>query len=116
LRAGDGSQLASVEAGTVLPDVVSGHFEEPTGPPVSTVPLLPRRHRFASAPMVAEVAGAIQDRTGELLAQDVALMMGSVRVDAETDPERVRRTLTEARRGHPTRELVDQLAEPYLAS
>jgi len=58
---GDPFQLASIEAGAVLGDIVSGATTGATGPLDQSVVLLERVHRFAADSPIAILAAAIRD-------------------------------------------------------
>ncbi|TNF32982.1 MAG: hypothetical protein EP329_08870 [Deltaproteobacteria bacterium] len=110
---GDRDQLASVDAGTVLSDIVSGHFEDKRGPLEGAVSAFRHSRRFKDAPTVAAVARAIQDRAPE---RAVAWMMpDGPKVPGETVPDRVKKLEPEPKQGRPSKELLDELVKPYLA-
>lgn len=117
---GDRDQLASVEAGSVLADLVdaprlTSHVERFT---IS--------RRFATAPDVALIAARLQGRAAsaeeERARLDVALAVFSGREHAEKERHpgaRVRwlgapEPATSSRAARPTDEQLDLLAEPYL--
>ena len=95
---GDRDQLASVEAGTVLADLVaaaSGVASIPDGaskarPQTSDGPLagrvvrFTRSRRFASAPDIAEVAACLQSGRPDRLDRAVDLMVGRLHAEGET--------------------------------
>jgi len=121
---GDRDQLASVEVGTVLADLVDGASGR--GGASSSVALdhsLVRftvSRRFATAPTVAEIARLIQQRGEGDLERSVRLMTGAEHVD-DAIPDRVKhldRTYPGAvsDRGRPTPAQLDALAAPYLAA
>lgn len=76
---GDRDQLASVDAGTVLADIVNGAFD---GRQARSCPLDDRiarltvSHRFKEAASIACVADALQSRKSARIAASVALMCG----------------------------------------
>lgn len=124
---GDRDQLASVEVGTVLADIVAGAFDEGAGPaPSAAIPGGPDRpltdhivrftesKRFASAPTVATIAAHIQSRAPTRIADAVALMTGRATLATETLPHRVRRLGEPPAKGRPGPALLDALAAPYL--
>jgi exodeoxyribonuclease V alpha subunit len=57
---GDPDQLASVEAGTVLADLVGPAGSDAPGPLAGRVTVLDRVHRFGEASGIAELAGAVR--------------------------------------------------------
>ncbi len=122
---GDRDQLASVEAGTVLADLVSGAFEplaaeaaepseDPERPLAASVVAFTHSHRFAQAPTVAHVAAALQRGDEANLADACALLTGARRLDEDPLPDRVIH-LGAARDGWPTEPQLAALAAPYLA-
>ena len=111
---GDRDQLASVEAGTVLADVVGGHFDGEHGPLEGRIVAFTRNYRFDKAPTVAAVAEAIQADDEEGNARAVALMMGTETAEGEDDPDRVQRLDPQPEDGRPAPELLGALAGPYL--
>jgi exodeoxyribonuclease V alpha subunit len=105
---GDRDQLASVEAGTVLADIVGAG----PGSVADRVCRFTRSRRLATAPTVAQAAAAIQDASPASLGQAVRLLCGEARA-ADTLPDRVRwHALEEGER--PGHELLDALAAPYV--
>ena len=115
---GDRDQLASVEAGTVLSDIVSGRLD---GVPAVPSPALAdaivhftRSYRFQSAPRIARIARDIQEQ--HATARAVRLLRGDPADAAGLEdpvPDRVVHLGAPAA-GRPTREQVDRLAAPYL--
>lgn len=65
LLLGDRDQLASVDAGTVLADVVAGFFADRRDDLAARVVFFDRNHRFAKAPLVGGFAGLVQTRPRE---------------------------------------------------
>jgi exodeoxyribonuclease V alpha subunit len=124
---GDRDQLASVEAGSVLGDIVG---DGSSGPLAPNVQLFTRSRRFASAPDIALVAACLQSYRaasqevpeGELERIDLAarIATGSAHASAEQHP-----AARVAWLGAPVRESdsswavpseaqLDRLAAPYL--
>lgn len=62
---GDPDQLTSVEAGTVLADIVSGSLDERDGPLTSSIVVLQRPYRFTAESDIKPLADAVRagDRT-----------------------------------------------------
>lgn len=109
---GDRDQLASVEAGSVLADIVRGTLDAPgEGALAGSVVRFDRSYRFARAPTVATVAQCLQRRDDDLVERACRLMTrGEVLPD---DPGGV--TYHGAPEdGRPTRAQLDALAAPYL--
>lgn len=124
---GDRDQLASVEAGSVLADVVG---DGSSGPLSSNQRLFTRSRRFASAPDIALFAACLQsyraasreipeldDERVELAAR---IATGAAHAEGESYPEaRIRWLGTPIREGEalwaaPSEAQLDQLAAPYL--
>jgi exodeoxyribonuclease V alpha subunit len=94
---GDRDQLASVEAGTVLADLVTASVGAPQDAPAPRRPQtasppaplagrvvrFTRSRRFESAPDIADVAACLQSGRPERLARAVDLMTGRVHADGE---------------------------------
>ncbi len=106
---GDRDQLASVEAGTVLADMVWGAFagEPQSGPLEGAVIRFSESFRFNDAPTIATLAERIQRATDDSLTAAVGLLTGDERVETTTrvwhlEPDRSVAELTAA------------LAAPYL--
>jgi len=72
---GDPDQLASVDVGTVLSDIVAA-ASRPHSPLEPCMVRLTINHRFAEAPLISAVAAAIQAQTPESLQTAVALLTG----------------------------------------
>lgn len=89
---GDRDQLASVEAGTVLADLLQGAEKaEGTGSPLSgCVERYTVSRRFASAPTVAVIAADLQHGGPAESKHALALLTGEAAVARETLPDRVR--------------------------
>jgi exodeoxyribonuclease V alpha subunit len=111
---GDKDQLASVDAGTVLADLVADAVAGSTEGLAGRVAFFTVNHRSKNAPTVAAAASAIQTATKDSLARAVSLLVGERTADDETDPDRLRQLKPIPLRGRPTPELLDQLAAPYL--
>ena len=113
---GDRDQLASVEAGTVLADLV-GPVLDGTGsddsPLRSTVVTFDVNHRFGAAPTVASIASALQRTTDEGLERVVRQMQGREVAEGEPLPDRVSH-LGAPLAGRPDEAHLDLLAAPYL--
>ena len=62
---GDRDQLASVEAGTVLADIVAGALSGATDALARRVVFFTRSYRFRDGPLVAAFASRVQSRPGE---------------------------------------------------
>ena len=118
---GDRDQLASVEAGTVLSDVVASVLTpagQAPGPLRPNVVRFTQSRRFATAPTIGAIAAALQQADETAIAKAVAWMCGGAQVAGEPDPERVRwlddeLRQTEASASHSA--LLDKLAAPYGA-
>ncbi len=114
---GDRDQLASVEAGTVLADLVHGALQDDdaAGPPLrQSVVRFTVSRRFAHAPTIGQLAMLLQrgDKPGELEA--LALLNGTGPLPAnETLPTRVQQ-LGAPQNGRPSAAQLQQLAAPYL--
>src|SRR5690606_10948057 len=96
---GDRDQLASVEAGSVLSDVVG---DGESGPLASHTRAFTRSRRFESAPDVALVAACLQSHAsqmarlpaepGERLGRAIDVLMGRAHAEGEASPsERITR-------------------------
>lgn len=117
---GDRDQLASVEAGCVLADLVTASG----GAMAAHVQSFTRSHRFAAAPDVALVASCLQSGSTEeestRLARAVAVLTGNAHADAESHPDHRVTQLgapepAGARRlAHPSEEQLGELTAPYL--
>ncbi len=114
---GDPDQLASVEAGAVLGDLVRSPLLAPCRMHFTT------SRRFGTAPTLAACAHALQTRddaqTAQMAqtAQAVAYLTGKARAAGETEFERLR-WLGEAcgTRGFVNREQLDALVAPYRST
>lgn len=111
---GDRDQLASVESGTVLADLVAGYFAGETAGLAGRVVAFSKNHRSKSAPTVAAIAEAVQAATEESLDRAVELLMGRPRPDEETKPDGVSRVDPQPGRGAVPPEFYASLARPYL--
>ena len=115
---GDRDQLASVEAGSVLADVV-GAGTPPDQATSKTPPLggaivrFSRSRRFEDAPGIGAVAAAIQRGDEASLVYAVALLRGEQDAPGETLPGRLR-SLGIAVDGHPSIEQLAALTAPYF--
>jgi exodeoxyribonuclease V alpha subunit len=124
---GDRDQLASVEAGCVLADVVG--TGSPVKPLAGSVQRFTRSHRFASAPDIALVAACLQSYAtamegvpeGEQTRRDCAVdvLAGRRHAPNETIPdERVTHLgepeVDDRGRARPTDAQLRRLAQPYL--
>lgn len=113
---GDRDQLASVDAGTVLSDIVSGYFDPAlgAGPLSGVVSGFTYSHRFKSAPTIGRLAEAIQQQDAGA-AEAVDYLMRLRHGEGETDLERVRQLTPTPELGRPSPALLKALAKPYLA-
>ena len=111
---GDRDQLASVEAGTVLADLVAGYFHGDRSGLAGRVVAFAKNHRSKLAPTVAAIAEDVQTATEASLARAVSLLMGRVRPPDEMDPGRVARVEPQPRPGAVPPELYKSLVRPYL--
>ncbi|MCB9738624.1 MAG: exodeoxyribonuclease V subunit alpha [Deltaproteobacteria bacterium] len=121
---GDRDQLASVEAGTVLGDIVRAGASASNALSASVVRFT-RSRRFASAPTIAHIAANLQrasaaDDGSETQRSEIEraerLLCADARVDTDDDPERVRwldRELEVEDRALQHERLLDHLAAPY---
>ncbi len=114
---GDRDQLASVEAGTVLADLVGPVLDGASAdaePLHAAVVPFDTDHRFQQAPTVAAIAAALQAR-GDVRLEQVGRWMTGEEV-AAGDPLRGRIThLGVPAEGRPEQDQLDQLAASYLA-
>ncbi len=111
---GDRDQLASVEAGTVLADLVRDALEgSETGPLAKAVVRFDRSYRFERAPTVATIAACLQRHDDELVPRACRLMTGDEVL--EEDPEGVTYRGGPGTHG-PTRDQLGAMAAPYIAS
>ncbi|MEY3011832.1 MAG: exodeoxyribonuclease subunit alpha [Pseudomonadota bacterium] len=121
---GDRDQLASVDAGTVLGDVVRAG--EASGSALAgAVVRFTRSRRFAGAPTIAHVAAALQRASAEddgsaaqtaAIARARAWLCGEASAPDETLPNRVRwldTALAETDRALLHERLLDALGQPY---
>lgn len=126
---GDRDQLASVEAGTVLADVVAGAFTdgatpETVGPLAPCIAKLTRSWRFEHAAAIACVADALQSRRPDQIRDAVALMRGApAAVPAWTRalakdpaPGRITHLPDDGKDGALSDALVATLAAPWLSA
>ncbi|MFT5429691.1 MAG: exodeoxyribonuclease V alpha subunit [Myxococcota bacterium] len=114
---GDRDQLASVEAGTVLADIVGAVLDGSSDDREAlhrAVVHFETNHRFSQAPTVAAVAQALQQRGDESLPDVRRWMSGTEAAPDETMPDRVTH-LGVPVEGRPTPEQLATLAAPYLA-
>lgn len=123
---GDRDQLASVEAGSVLADLVG---VGDAGPLASSVARFSRSRRFADAPDVALVAACLQSDPPAAvaalapearLARAVDVLARRATADDERWPDRVvwlgaPELDATGRRARPTEAQLDALAAPYVA-
>ncbi len=89
---GDRDQLASVEAGTVLADLLLGaeHGHGAENPLAGCVERYSVSKRFASAPTIAAIAADLQHGAEDRRVRALQLLTGHAAVDHETVPDRVR--------------------------
>lgn len=122
---GDRDQLASVDAGTVLSDIVSKALDEPTAravtgdgaPLCASIIHFTRNHRFHKAPRIAQVAQLIQGKGETELAQALALMNPEGPRDHAVEdplPDRIS-YLGAPVQGRLTAPQLEALMAPYLA-
>ncbi|MBN2799305.1 MAG: AAA family ATPase [Deltaproteobacteria bacterium] len=109
---GDQDQLASVEAGTALADLLSQERGGALGPRIARFHV---NFRFAHAPTLATAVQAILENTDKSLARALDLLCGRESVVAgDPRPDRVRQLVPTPQRGRPEAALLDQLAAPWL--
>ena len=114
---GDRDQLASVEAGTVLADLVGPVLDggsEVDEPLHAAVVPFRTNHRFGQAPTVAAVAAALQHRGDDHLEQVGRWMLGEEVARGEPKADRITH-LGIPLDGRPAEAQLDRLAAPYLA-
>ena len=111
---GDKDQLVSVESGTVLADLVAGHFGGATDGLAGRVAAFTVSHRFENAPTLAAIAAAVQAATPESLAEACEYLAGRAHGPKEKMLDRVRQLGSERVRGPVPPTLYAALAEPYL--
>ena len=115
---GDRDQLASVEAGTVLSDLVGpvldGAGDRQGSLGAAVVPFRVN-HRFERAPTVAAVAAALQSRGDALLPQVDRWMCGHEVPHGEEDAARITH-LGAPVEGRPSEAQLDRLAAPLLGT
>lgn len=115
---GDRDQLASVEAGTVLADIVGPVLDgtsDASAPLHSAVVPFRTNHRFAEAPTVAAIATALQGRGDDQLAQ-VGRWMGGHEVEAGEPLPNPITHLGVPTDGRPDEAHLARLCAPYLAA
>ena len=115
---GDRDQLASVEAGTVLADVVGPVLDGTSSsedPLDGAVVPFDRNYRFDDAPSVAAIANVLRERDDEGLKQVGRWMTGAEQVPGEDMPDRISH-IGVPEDGRPTVAQLDALAAPYLAA
>ncbi len=113
---GDRDQLASVEAGTVLADLVGPVLDGPVAadqPLREAVVSFRTNHRFGRAPTVAALVAALQRRVDDRLGQVDRWMRGTEVAAGETTADRVTHVGLPPD-GRPTEQQLDRLAGPYL--
>ncbi len=113
---GDRHQLASVEAGSVLSDLMRA--SERHEPLHTSVVRFTRSHRFRSAPDVAAIAHGLQVGDADHRRAAIEILCKRSNSQGETLPDRIK-WLGEPRRTDkgealPDRDQLDQLAKPYL--
>jgi exodeoxyribonuclease V alpha subunit len=113
---GDRHQLASVEAGSVLSDLMRA--SERHEPLQTSVVRFTRSHRFRSAPDVAAIAHGLQVGDADHRRAAIEILCRRGNSQGETLPDRIQ-WLGEPRRTDkgealPDREQLDRLAQPYL--
>lgn len=115
---GDRDQLASVEAGTVLADVVGPVLDglAPAERALSgAVVHFDTNHRFAQAPTVAAIAAGLQRRDDAQVDTVVDWMLGTARVPDEPLPDRVTHLGIPADGRPDEARHLERLAAPYLS-
>jgi exodeoxyribonuclease V alpha subunit len=114
---GDRDQLASVEAGCVLADLVRGALTPEAAADNALAGCVQRftvNRRFESAPDVALIASSLQgDASAEGVDTAVAVFTGKVHAPRETEPEARVRWLGDSADGAPTSEQLTTLVAPY---
>lgn len=111
---GDPDQLASVEAGSVLADLVrAGRIARPDAQIARATARFTRSHRFETAPGVAALAEALQAGDEVSLVRARELLCGRTHAERDPLPGRLAH-LGVPEQGRPGK-LLEQLAAPYLA-
>jgi exodeoxyribonuclease V alpha subunit len=114
---GDRDQLASVEAGTVLADLVQGADTDDDTPLRASIVRFTASRRFASAPTIGAIARGLQQGDAQGLQDALLLLNGQAplngQVPAAEMPGRVQ-WLGAPAQGRPTPAQLDALAQPYL--
>jgi exodeoxyribonuclease V alpha subunit len=115
---GDRDQLASVEAGSVLSDLVrAAELNADLG---RSVVRFTQSRRFASAPDIATVARDLQAGDAESRAHAVSIMRGRAHAAAETLPDRITwlgaPATSASGLGVPTEAQLEALAAPYFGT
>jgi exodeoxyribonuclease V alpha subunit len=118
---GDPDQLASVEAGTVLADIVAGS-------PDSRITRLTTQHRFKDSPNIVAAAKAIRENKVDEVFKAISGMKPDVRwIDSDDAPElaeevlavvvdHAHRIVELAKAGHPCQALVSKLELQVLCA
>ncbi len=110
---GDRDQLASVEAGTVLSDLVGGEFDgDSRGRMSGVIVRLSRSYRFAKAPAVSTIARGLQRRDDEEVPLVRAILCGEAR-EIELSDAHISH-LGPPRDGRPSQAQLESLAAPYI--
>ncbi len=114
---GDRDQLASVEAGCVLADLVRGALAPGVAADTVLAGCVQRftvNRRFESAPDVALIASSLQgDASAEGVDTAVAVFTGKTHAPRETEPGARVRWLGDSTDGTPTPEQLTTLVAPY---
>jgi exodeoxyribonuclease V alpha subunit len=113
---GDRDQLASVEAGTVLADVVGPVLDESADGDAllaRTIVSFSVNYRFQEAPTVAAIAEGLTRGGDEDRSQVLSLMRGETIAPGDPMPDRITH-LGQAKDGRPSDAQLDELAAPYL--
>ena len=110
---GDRDQLVSVEAGTVLADLVSVPLARPCeGALADSIIAFDRSYRFRDAPSIGRVAAELQSGTPAGRSRALELLCGA---ECAEDPVRDRITfLGSSEEGRPTDTQLAALVGPYL--
>ncbi len=114
---GDRDQLASVEAGTVLADLVWGETQQSVtddNPLRQSVVRFTESRRFAKAPSIGQIAKLLQNAEKSNEREALALLNGTGELPPlETLPDRVT-CLGAPENGRPTVAQLERLAAPYV--
>lgn len=110
---GDRDQLASVEAGSVLADLVRDSLDgSDQGPLMGSVVRFDRSYRFERAPTVAMIADCLRRRDDQRVPEACKLMTGAEVLGRDSSAVTYHGA---PKHGRPTKEQLDALVAPYLA-